>query len=345
MLRTASRAGLLAAVFALAACSDDDATGTTPIDPSVLESTVSSEGASYVSLADGPTRVTVADPATSTAWDLSLSTLTVNTNVAAGVRVHCLCGNANASNADLQTFTAANQLAAFNAVTAASIPSDEAFSPDLFAPAISGWYTGTGAEATAVPTRLIVLRRGASSFTFVKARVTGITGAAANGPASVTLEYAAQPAPGAPFGAVQTLTLANGASFDFGTGAAGSGTAFDLKLDGWNLVLNSGVTGPGSTVGISFPENPAQGQTFAALPSQAAAMIQATTFRRDGLASVFGNQPWYKYNITGTDLQVWPTFNVYLVQRGSAVWKVQLTGYYDLTGAPRNITIRSARLR
>jgi hypothetical protein len=333
----------LVALFAVAACSDDDATGPAPLDPSTAEATISSETTSYVSLAGGPTLVTVTDPVANTAWDLTLSTLNVNTNSAAGVRVHCLCGNAAATNSELQAMSPANQLAAFNAVSAANIPADEAFSPDVFAPAISGWSTGDGAAAVANPDRLIVLRRGSTELTFVKVRVTAVTAPTATGFGSVTIEYAAQPTPGAVFDAVRTATLVPGTTFEFASATAGSPSSWDIKLDGRNLVLNSGVTGSGSTVGISLAGSP--GLNFTTLTAATAATIQPTTFRRDGAVSVFGSQVWYKYNITGTDLQVWPTFNVYLVKRGTQVWKVQLTNYYSLTGDPRNITIRSARLQ
>ena len=185
----------------------------------------------------------------------------------------------------------------------------------------------------------IQLRRGTTAVTFVKVRVTAITGAATAGPSTVTIEYAVQPAVGAPFGATQSVTLANGARFDFTAGAEGTATAWDLQLDGWNLRLNSGVSGSGSTTGIGFA------MPYASLDAATAAQVQSTTFRRDGFASQFGVKPWYRYNVTGSDMQIWPTFNVYLVKRGTAVYKVQLTGYYNLAGEPRNITVRSARLQ
>jgi hypothetical protein len=328
--------------FALA-CSDDDATGTAPLDESTREATISSETASFVTLAGGPQVVAVTDPVANAGWELQLSTLNVNTNVNAGVRVHCLCGNAQASNAEIAVFSPANQLAAFNAVTAANIPADDAFSPDVFAPAISGWATGTGTAAVANPDRLIVLRRGSTELTFVKVRVTAVTAPTATSIGSVTIDYAVQPTVGAAFNAVQSATIAQGGQLEFASGTAGTATSWDIKLTGLDLVLNSGVSGAGSTVGISLNGSP--GLNFNTLTGATAGTIQPTTFRRDGLVSVFGSQPWYKYNITGTDLQVWPMFNVYLVKRGTQVWKVQLTSYYNLTGDPRNITIRSARLQ
>lgn len=337
-MRLPTHAAAAAAVLLLAACAADS-TGVAPIDPTIREATVSSASPAYVALEDGPASVIVADPAVSSTWDLALSTTTVTSNSGAGVSVHCLCGNATASNAQLAAMTPGNQLAAFEAVTAAQVPADTAFRADVFAPALTGWYAGAGVSAIADTGRLLLLRRGTSSVSFVKARVTGVSGAASAGPVAITLQYAVQAAAGQEFGAVGTVTLLQGARFDFATLDAGTPTDWDVRLDGWTLKVNSGVSGSGSTLGIGFT------MPFATLTAATAAQVQPTTFRRDGFASVFGTSAWYKYNITGTDSQIWPTYNVYLVKRGSVIHKVQLTGYYNLAGEARNITIRAARLQ
>lgn len=333
------RAAIVLAATSALACASDDATGIVPIDSSIRETTINASSTAYISLAEGPATVTVTDPAASGAWDLALNATTITSNAAAGVQVHCLCANATATNAEIAAMSAASQLGGFGAVTAAQIPADTAFRADVFSPALTGWYTGAGAAAAAAPGQLLLLRRGTTAVTFVKARVTAIGGAAAAGPASVTLEIAVQPTAGAVFNAPQTITLAAGERYDFAAGALGSAAAWDVQLDGWNLRVNSGVSGAGSTLGIGFPS------PFAALDAATAAQVQPTTFRRDGVASQFGVRPWYRYNVTGTDNQIWPTFNVYLVKRGTEVHKVQLTGYYNLAGEARNISIRSARLQ
>lgn len=61
-------------------------------------------------------------------------------------------------------------------------------------------------------------------------------------------------------------------------------------------------------------------------------------------ATVFNENRWYRYNLTGTDHQIWPTFDVYLVRRGSEVYKVQLIGYYNAEGDPRYVTFRYVKL-
>ena len=41
---------------------------------------------------------------------------------------------------------------------------------------------------------------------------------------------------------------------------------------------------------------------------------------------------------------IWPTYNVYLLKRGEAVYKFQIVGYYGPTGNPRHVTYRYERI-
>ena len=50
------------------------------------------------------------------------------------------------------------------------------------------------------------------------------------------------------------------------------------------------------------------------------------------------------YNIEGNN-RLWPTFNVFLVEIGTAVYKVQVTDYYSATGASGFPTVRFEQLR
>jgi hypothetical protein len=67
-------------------------------------------------------------------------------------------------------------------------------------------------------------------------------------------------------------------------------------------------------------------------------------YRGDAFGGVFDEHRWYRYNLTGTDHQIWPTYDVYLIRRGTEVYKVQLVSYYDATGDSRHITFRYAPL-
>lgn len=127
-----------------------------------------------------------------------------------------------------------------------------------------------------------------------------------------------------------------------------SATAWDIAINGTNIALNSagGVTGyclcqheTATDAAVMALTADAEVNTFEAVA--ATDIPAATSFAAD----VFTPHKWYRYNLTGNDHQIWPTFNVYLIKRGSAVYKVQVTNYYDAAGAPRHITIRSAALR
>jgi hypothetical protein len=191
MLRSNFSRGLvLALATALSTACGDDPAGPTLAATATI--TVDASAATqYVAFSDGKaTAVTVTEPATSTAWDLSLFTTTVAPNANAGVSAYCICSNEAASGEAVMAMTAEGQLAAFEAVTADAIPASTSFTTDAFA-----------------------------------------------------------------------------------------------------------------------------------------------------------SHRWYRYNITGSDNQIWPVYNVYLVSRGTAVYKVQLISYYSVSGAPRHITFRYAKLR
>jgi hypothetical protein len=331
----------------MVACESDAIAPVIPVTQSVTVD--ASTTYAYLRLDDTAQVVPVTDPAASDAWDIGIFATTVTLNGGAagpsGVTAYCLCNNAAATNAELQTMSPASELAAFEAVTAADIPAADAFRADTLAPAISGWFAGTPGSGAVTPAagRAWILREGTSTVILGKLQVTAISGSAAAGPTSITFEYALQPASGQPFGAVQsrTVTLTPGAPvyFDLSAGAVGSAAAWDLRFEGWTIRLNSGVSGAGTVRAVVDTGTP-----FASIDAAYAATAPAQAFRADAYSGVFAGSPWYRYNITGTDNQIWPTYNVYLVRRGTAVFRVQLTGYYGPGGQSRQVTVRYARL-
>lgn len=341
---------LLAVGVTLAACDDDDETSTGPTTPDeTSEVTVDASTApGHVRLDPEPTVVSVTDPSTSTAWDLSFLATGVSVNGGAagpgGVTAFCICQNENATDAQVMAMTPQSELAAFEAVDAGDIPGDASFVADELQPAISDWFTGTpGPSATADATRSWIIRKGTTSPVLAKFRVTSISGATAESAGSVTFEYAIQPSEGAEFGATQTGTVTIGTTpvyFDLAAGAESDATAWDVRFSGWDIQLNGGASGTGGVSAVVDESTP-----FAQITSTYAAMVPPQAFRSDAFGGVFTESPWYRYNITGTDNQIWPTFNVYLIKRGAEVHKVQLTSYYSTSGQPRHITLRSARLR
>jgi hypothetical protein len=176
-----------------------------------------------------------------------------------------------------------------------------------------------------------------------KFHVTQINGATATAPGTVTFEYVLQSSPGAAFGATQTATVTVGDTpvyFDFTTGAVSSASAWDIQFDGFTIRLNSGVSGSGTVRGLNTGAS-----SFASIDAAFASSAPAVAFRSDAFGGVFAKKPWYRYNITGTDNQIWPTFNVYLISVGSSVYRIQLISYYDTAGTARQITLRYSRIR
>ena len=339
------RRSLIAAVAIIPACSDS--TTEPPAPPVTAELTVDASATpAYVKLGDPSTQVSVANPSTSTEWDLAFlaTAVTVNGGAAGpgGVTAYCRCNNANATVAELQAMTPANQLAAFEATTTANVPAASAFLADALRPAVSGWFSGSGTSAAAVPTRAWIIRRTVGGVILGKFRVTALAGATATSAGTITVEYALQPSTGAPFGTVTTRTIdmtGGPVYLDLATGPVPASSSWDLRLSGYEIRVNGGVSGTGG-VGAVLDESMA----FSQITSQYASTAPAVAYRSDSYGGVFATSPWYRYNITGTDNQIWPNFNVYLVKRGDTVYKVQVISYYGPSGTSRQITLRSSRV-
>jgi hypothetical protein len=339
---------LAGALVTLAACDDDSSTGPTPPDETSQITVDASQAPAHVRLGAPITQVTVADPSTSSTWDLGFfaTGVTVNGGAAGpgGVVAYCLCANANATDAEVQAMTPENQLTAFESVEDGDIPPDASFQSDVLVPAIHDWFTGTpGAGVAPATDRAWILRKGTTTALLGKFRVTAIANATASNAGSITFEYAMQPAAGDPFGPGQTSTVdvsAGPVYFDLAAGAESDATSWDIQFTGYDIRLNGGVSGTGNVSALVDEATP-----FAQITVAYASQAPPQAFRSDAFGGVFADSPWYRYNITGTDNQIWPTFNVYLVKRGTEVHKVQLTSYYSTAGAPRHISLRSARLR
>lgn len=131
---------------------------------------------------------------------------------------------------------------------------------------------------------------------------------------------------------------------------------WDLGFFITGLRLNSGMNGPGDVVGYCVCQNegatPQQIQamtpqseladfeavTAADIPTNASAWVGAD----EAEGGIFGQKSWYWYDTT--EHQVWPRYDVYLIRRGTEVYKVQLIGYYGPAGEARMITFRSAKI-
>lgn len=330
-IRLARRAPLAAALVlfsTLAACNES------VVDPPKLaegEFTVdASTSWKYVSLADS-VLVAPTSPRESGAWDIAFFATNVTLNGGAagpgGVTGACVCQNAGATSAQYLAMTPASELADFEAVT--SVPAGATFTADALTPAMTAWYSGSGASAVAAPGKVFLVRL-SDGTSYAKAHVTGVSGTA-TGFTSVTIEYAVQSTATAAFGATKTITINAGTAADLNSDAVStSASAWDIRLEGSNLLVNGGVSGSGSAAVADGTD------TFA---NTTTAVTQPQAYRTDRYAGIFGTTPWYRYNLAG-DNRITPTFDVYLLKRGTAVYKLQIINYYSATGAPRNITFR-----
>ncbi len=334
--RRGHTAVLACAAALLVACASDDVVA----PPPPVEGTVTldaSTGYAYFSFADGEEVTPAPSASASTEWDIAFSATTVTLNGGAagpgGVTGFCICQNESATDAQVLAMTPDSEKGDFDAVT--SVPAGATFITDVLTPAITGWFTGTGAAAQADPSKTFLVRL-ADSVGYAKVHVTGLQNPTATSPGIVTLEYAVQPTATGALGTTQTiqvdLTTPGAKSIDFETGAlTASATDWDLRLDGFTIRVNNGVSGPGKGGAAA---------AAGSFESIATAKEADQAYRSDSYAGVFGSSRWYRYNIGGTGNRISPTFEVFLVRRGSDVYKVQILNYYNATGNPRHITFR-----
>jgi hypothetical protein len=141
-----------------------------------------------------------------------------------------------------------------------------------------------------------------------KFRVTAVSGATATSAGNVTVEYSIQPSSGAAFGPVQTRTLnvaAGPVYLDLSAGPVSATCAWDLHCRGYDIKVNGGVSGTGGVSALLDDSTP-----FASITAAYASTAPSVAYRADSFGGVFATSPWYRYNITGTDNQIWPNFNV-----------------------------------
>lgn len=323
----------------IAACATDDVIGLDRV-PRQGTFTVDARNAwVYVSLADSAVVTPTPSATESAAWDIAFFSTNVTLNGGAagpgGVTGACLCQNAAATNAEILAMTPTTELADFESVT--SVPVGTTFTADVLTPAITGWFTGTGAAAQADTTKHWFVRL-ADSTTFAVVRVKSITGATATSAGTVTVEYRYQGSTTAALSSAETIVV------DLTTGAkridlnartvTSDAAAWDLSLDGFTIRVNGGISGLGKA---------AAAVGTGGFGTVATAVTMANAYRQDTYAGIFGTNRYWKYNLAG-DFRVSPTFDVYLLRRGTRTYKLQVINYYNESGVARFITFRWARL-
>jgi hypothetical protein len=349
------RTGLcISALALLAACSNDAG----PTEPDNQSSTIqlnTTTAPAYLTLGSPASVVSVADPASSTAWDLAFTPgLSVNVNGgasgSAGVEAYCLCAHASLALAQIEGLSASDGADAFAAVTSAAIPTDASFQLDASSQAITGWYDyNTASHAISTNNTAWGIRLASTAGNYAKFHVTAIPTPGQSNAGPVTLEWATQTGATGALGADRTLSvdLSSGAKvfvdLTAGTSSASAASTWDVALQNYTIYVNGGTSGSGNVAAVSLVPSSFY-TSYAAITTipVGAQGIPSNAFTTDGAGGAFlANEP-YRYD--ESTHQVWPTLDVYLVKRGSAVYKVQVTSYYSTDGAFGNVTVRYAKL-
>lgn len=332
---------LAAAAATVAACSTSDVTSA-PLPAGGAFTVDATTQWVYVSLADSAVVTPTPTSGQSSAWDIAFNATNVMLNGGqagpGGVTGFCVCQNTarNPSNTEWLAMTPAGEKATFDSLT--RTPSGATFVSDQLTPAVSGIYRGSGTTATASPDSVFFVRY-ADSTGFAKVHVTALTTPTAASPGTVTIEYTLAGNADAAFGATRTaqIDVASGAkNFDLNTGqVTTSATDWELRFDGYTVRVNGGASGPGKSAAAKITDF-----TFA---TATPASTVANAYRADVYAGIFNTARYYRYNLAG-DNRISPTFDVYLIRRGTRTYKLQIINYYSATGSPRVVTFRYAQL-
>lgn len=337
LLRRAAVPAVLGALTTITACASDDVAAPPPAVAGAFTVDATTRWV-YVSLADSAVVTPTPSAPESGAWDIAFNATNVMLNGGqagpGGVTGACLCQNTNVprSNAEWLALNEAGEKIDFDTVSA--VPAAAAFSSDVLTPALTGWFAGSGAAATASPDSVYFVRL-ADSTGIAKVHVTALQNASATNAGRITVEYALANNADAAFGATRTVTvdLTTGAKrLDLNTGTVGTtGTDWELAFDGFAVRVNGGASGPGKAAAAKI--------TTATFATATPAATAVNAYRADVYAGVFNTFRFYKYNLGG-DNRITPTFDVYFIRRGAATYKLQIVNYYNATGQARHITFR-----
>jgi hypothetical protein len=345
--RTALLALPLAALAALAACESDASGPSNGQRTGVVQLDASSNSSFAYLRFEGDNAVVVNTPGPND-WDLGFRRFSVRLNggVAGpkGVVGFNLANNAGASTAEFLAMTPENQLAAFEAVGAADIPPEGQFTSEGLGPDFSSWFrfdpTTNGLVANPQAAWKVKRANGAGYALFRVSRIV----ASQTTLDSVTFEWRLEDQSGT-LGAAQTATVGtNGGTIglDLGTGTevAATGCGWDLSADAEFVVSVNAACGAGT-----FPLD--VNQTFAAMTTanDAPAYGPFLALLTGPIPSSFSDPKGPFLYSLNDDQRLTPTFNIYLIKVGDAVYKVQLIDYYGSGGESGHPTVRYARIQ
>ena len=278
-------------------------------------------------------------------WDLALRRfeLRINGGVSGtgGVTGFNFENTKTASAVQVLAFTDANTRAAFDSIRDTRIPADSFFRADRLIPNATGFLNFGGRTPTANVASFWKVKTGTGAFELT--RVTAITfvGRALS---SVTFESRTQF--GAVLGAIRSFTIATGAS-PVSVNIASSTAVTPLGCN-WDLVITPGLYEIGVNTGCNagtYPGEPTPGFAGTTRASDAPEYGGFLSL----LTGPFPNNiedptgP-FRYDLNN-DQRLTPSFNTYLIRNAAGTYKLQVIGYYGLSGAGGFPTLRYARIR
>jgi len=278
-------------------------------------------------------------------WDIALRRFEVRVNGGVtgtgGVTGYGMNDNRAATPAQVLAATNVSTLPAFDALRDAQIPADSFFKADRLIPNANAFLNVGGRTPTANSAAFWKVRRANGAFALVRVTSIAFTGRALS---SVTFESRLQT--GTTLAAPTSFTIATGStplSVSLGTGTAvtPAGCNWDLLLTptiyeiGVNTACNVG-TYPGlATPGFA-------GTTSASDAPESAPYLSVLTGPIPNSIEDLGGP--FRYDLNG-DQRLSPSFNTFLIRNGTRTYKLQVIGYYGLSGAGGFPTIRYARIR
>ncbi len=356
----ALRLGALAALGFAAACeSSNGSSGFTPQEGTVQINASDRNNFTYFTFT-GDSGLVVPNPSTSTAWDMAFRRFEVRLNggVAGpkGVAGYNLANNATKTDAELLALTEANTLGEFQGIGLNSIPAANAFTVESLAEDESGWFVQSPAGLSANRNAKWKVRLNGGGYALFRLDSLIVDQATATDTTSLrglVVRYRLQPAGGA-LSATETVdTILIGsdtaAAYSIGTQAqvapTTSGCGWDLRVNrNYRLKINANA---GCTAG-TFPVDASI--TFAAVADASDAPQYGPFFSlvSGPIPNSFTDRraPFlYQLDPAANPPRLSPSFNIYLIKVGDAVYKVQFTNYYSQSGQSGYPTMRYTRIR
>ncbi len=293
----------------------------------------------YFAFTDGGSVVSVTSPGSSTDWDMAFRRFTVKLNggvsgpgEVAGVNLE---NNAALDSAGIVDFTLDDADAAFDAVTDADIVGVTFVEDGLVEDATA--YLSFGGAPAANPQNAWKVQLADGEHAVVRAVDFTFGG-------PVSFEVRHQPS-GSALSSIDTVTadVSGGPvwiDLESGATVGPAGCNWDISVSpGADLTLNAACSAG------TFPLDASE--DFSAITAADDAPEYAGFLA--GTAGAFpssfsGPEGIFWYNVDGS-MRLLPTYNVFLVRVGAAVYKVQIVDYYSATGASGFPTMRYEQIQ